>query len=363
MRINIILAILAVALAVPCWITIDRESIEDFVDQNAVPLLFPGFSSDLVSVVEIRRRLSEDIIKAQNLPPERQFEAIVFQRTGNGWVLLNNVEFGGLAMDPAAIDRDVLDHIASLRLDKGTLVPEENVDDVFRTEQQLTEETGFVIRCLRGPTGPELAKLVLGKSTKRGGEGQEDVEGYYVCRPDRPRDVIVYEPKSGMWNLSLRPTDWADKRIHEFLLSEVESFYFSNALGSAGFRKKKGSAAHWIPIADQCKQGDKSLDLKSLGKVIQEGEGSVSELVSRFTVVRAEEFERQKVTTDDIGNEVEVRATLKDGTEFVLRVGREIPGKNGSAAVSSNHQFKFSIVSFHVDPFRRQDPKDLFRPK
>jgi hypothetical protein len=362
MRINIILAILAAVLVVPCWITIS-DDVEDFVDPNAVQLLFPGFSRELVSVIEIKRRKSQDVITAQNIPPEQQFESIVFQREGEGWSLLNDLNFSGLAIAPRLVDGDLLEHIASLTLDQDALVPAENVTDEFRKEQQLTEATGIIIRCLRGPQGPELATLILGKSTTGGGADLKDVDGYYVCRPDRPREVVIYEPKDRTWRVSLRPSDWADKKIHEFLLSEVESFYFLNALGSAGFKRKKGSADQWVPIADKCMQGSQKLDLSTLGEVIHKGERSVTELVNRFTSMTADEFKREKIAQDVNGNEVEVRATLKDGTEYVLRAGMETDMRASCLAISSNHRFQFYIADIYVGTFRRQDPKDLFRTK
>ena len=74
MRVNIFLAILAVILAVPCWITIVDESVEDFVDPNAIPMLFPGFSRDLVSVIEIKRT-DWDRMKPHRVRPNVQRHA------------------------------------------------------------------------------------------------------------------------------------------------------------------------------------------------------------------------------------------------------------------------------------------------
>jgi len=364
MRLDIILAVLALVLAVPCWLTIRSESVEDFIDPNAIPMLFPGFSAAPVMFIEIARRRSEEQIEAQNLTAEQQFEGIAFQRRGDSWFLVRDGKLNGLKMDTALIERDVLEHVLDLRLDRDTLVPRENVDEEFRRANHLTVETGMTIICLGQPRAknvrpPELAHLILGKTTKRGGAGAASIDGYYVCNPSHPREVVIYEPHSQRWNVSIRPSDWSDKLIHEFLMAEVDTFVISNALGQMGF--KLNSAKRWEPIPEQFKAGDQPLDLKIVGRLKNQ---LVGELFNTFATVRAVEFLRGKVPQDAVGAEVIVEAVLKDGTAYTLHVARQRNAdSNSSDAVASNHKFKFRVIDFDVASFRRQDPKDLFHPK
>lgn len=350
MKTNIILTVIALGLAYPCWRTFDAERVEDFRNYEEIPLLFPGFSPSLVRFIQLERKKPEE--QLANLPPDQHFDRLVFERIDTGWVLRNSAQFDGLELDPDLIDRDILDHISALRLDKETVVPEEQVDEQFRTENQLTKETGIFITCLRDPQ-TRIVELILGKSTKQGKTG-EAIHGYYVRDANKSKEVVLYEPPNRYWDLKLRESDWAKKKIHQFLMSDVATFYLRNAMGSAGFKRKAGSEQTWEPIPEQCP--------KDVGAVRQ---GEVSNLVPHFLSVEAQSFKRVKIEADKAkdGVRVEVRATLRSGEEYVLWIGREVPGQPESFAVSNVNRFQFGMANFHITPFRDQNPAKLFDPK
>lgn len=360
MKINLILSILALILAIPCWVTITAEAVEDFVDSSDIPMMFPGFSADPVQIIEIRKRKDEDLIKAQNIPEDQQFDVMAFQRSADGWVLVTGAK-RGLKVDAALIESNILDHVLDLRLDPDGMVPEDQVTPEFRMSHELTPETGITIRCFgqpaqQGAQPPELAILVRGKTTKRSGGGRESISGYYVVNPNRPRDVVIYEPASEDWHLPLDESQWADKLVHEFLVGEVDTFYVKNALGSVGFKRSR--EGNWQPIAEQCKAAGKPIDLKKYKHVKKD---DVNQLLEHFKKVEAESFARQKIPADAGGTEVHVRAILKDGQEFSMYVsGNRDQAAQNFDAVATNHDFKFQISGFSVGGYQKMDPADMF---
>ena len=252
MRLNLYLAILALALAWPCWATLEAERIEDYTSVAEIPKMFPGFNPDLVNVVRLRRRRPEDEITEQQLPPEQHFHELVFVRNPAGWVLVNHDKFSGLELQPDLIARDILEHVEAIRVDPETLVPAEKVTEEFRKLNNLTEETGTFIDCRRGPQGPILAELILGVSTKLGRGDGAGIDAYFVRDKSHTKEVVLYEPQGKYWQVSMQATDWAKKAIHRFLLSEVASFSYKNELGQASLTKKPGSDATWIADQANC---------------------------------------------------------------------------------------------------------------
>ena len=346
MRTNLILLLLSALLGVPCYLTLQAEEI-DYRSRASIPLLFPGFVPGNVSIIQIHRRKSEEEIQAQSLQGNQQFEMLAFERQADGWMLANT-EYKGLPVESRAIDRDILDHIKEIRIDTETLL-KQDASAEYRQENLLTPETGIVVQCKIGPQGPDVATLVLGKSTSQ--EAKDGaLEGYLVSRPDRPREVVLYEPRNRRWQLSLRSSDWLDKRIHEFTMSNVESFYYKNGFGSADFQKKPGSDATWIAVKDQC----------SVDKIEAVRQQEVTNLISRFTKVTAESYGRGKIDVDTVGAKIEVRVKLKTGEEYSVWIKAKSHDSNTRMCVSSERNFLFAWGDIWVDAFGDKNPQDLF---
>ena len=349
MRLNLILAFLAVVLGVPCWLSYRVGNTDGFLDERAK--LFPGFSGDLVQALEISRKKTAAQIQSMNLPPDQQFERMIFIRTRDGWRVGSPPKFQGLQLDDEKINQEILDHLATIPNDVTDRVPEDRLTDEFRAQQFLTEETATIIKCKRGtnPTDPLVASLFLGRSTRQGGVEQEDVNGYYVVRPDRLREVVLYEPPDGhVWFLPFEPTDWADREIHAFLLSEVDTFRFENAKGSAGFKRK---GAGWEAIPEYCPEG-----------VGVPRAALINNLLDPLRKVTAASFYRQKILSDEQEADIEITVVLKSGEEFQLWVKGDNPQNGERYAVSNRNSFRFGMTRQEVGQFE-QDPKDLFDDK
>jgi hypothetical protein len=346
MKTNWILFAVGLLLWIPCYFTLQSEEM-NYRARDSIPFLFPGFVPDNVRLIQLQQRKSEEEIKAQNLQGAAQFEMLAFERGADGW-LLANTEYQGLPVRSGMIDRNILDHLKQIRIDAGTLIKQDATPEFLKLNQ-LTPETGIVVQCKLGRQGPDVATLVLGKSTKQGDKTGE-LDGFLVSRPDRPREVVLYEPKTKRWDISLRGTDWLDKRIHEFTMSNVESFYFRNAFGSAGFRKKPGSDATWVAIEKQC-------SLKKIDAIRQQ---EVTNLIDRFTTVTADSYGRGKIEVDTVGAKLEIRVKLKTGEEYSVWVKAKSHNSNARMCVSSERKFLFAWGDIWVDAFGDKDPRDLF---
>jgi hypothetical protein len=346
MKTNWILFVVGLVLSIPCYFTLQAEEMT-YRSRDSIPYLFPGFVPENVRVIQLQQRKSEEEIKAQNLQGTAQFEMLAFERSADGW-LLANTEYQGLPVRSAMIDRNILDHVKEIRIDAETLVKQDATAE-FLTSNQLTAETGIVVQCKLGRQGPDVATLVLGRSTKQGDQPGA-LDAFLVSRPDRPREVVLYEPKGKRWGLSLRSSDWLDKRIHQFTMSNVESFYFRNAFGSAGFTKKPGSDATWVAIQKQC----------SVKKVDAIRQQEVTNLIDRFTKVTADSYGRGKIEVDTVGAKMEIRVKLKTGEEYSVWVKAKSHNSNARMCVSSERKFLFAWGDIWVDAFGDKDPRDLF---
>jgi len=359
MKTNLILVLLSLLLGVPCYLTLRAEEM-DYRSRASIPYLFPGFVPSNVTIIQVHKRKSEEEIQAQSLEGPQQFEMLAFARQADGWVLANT-EYKGLPVQSSAIDRNILDHIKEIRIDKETLL-KQDASPEYRQENQLTPETGIVVQCKIGAQGPDVATLVRGKSTSEAG-AEGSLDGYLVSRPDRPREVVLYEPRNRRWQLSLRSSDWLNKRIHEFTMSNVESFYYKNAFGSAGFRKKPGSDATWIAVKDQCRKEwvEKGVPTQGpFGSIDAVRQQEVTNLISRFTKVTAENYGRGKIDVDTVGAKIEVRVKLKTGEEYSVWVKAKSHDTNTRMCVSSERAFLFAWGDIWVDAFGDKNPRDLF---
>lgn len=369
MSTNLMLVVLAAALAIPCWLTMQGEKM-DVTSLASIPVMFPGFTPDKVATVELMKRKSKEELEAaaraagvpvEKLPAEQQFEALVFQRAGEDWQLVNT-ELAGLKVPRARIDDAVLIHFRDIKTNEENKIGR-GVDEKFRGENGLTPETGTMLRCRAVPSGPQdpgrsLGELIVGGSTKRGKVGEAGaIDGFYVVRADKLNDVVLYEPKDKSWHLPLRASEWVDTTVHSFLMSEVEAFYFRNAFGNAGFTKKPGSTQTWVAVPEQCSP-------KNVGAVRQ---GKVTDLVNHFLVVKAERFDpkRPRVQADEVWNKgvVEVRCKLRSGEEHIIWVQKRNDDTADSWVFGTGCKFKFALSNFKVGPFRTQNPEELFDPK
>lgn len=367
MRTNLILAILAALLALPTWRTCAAK---EYVAINVatLPVMFPGFNPDAVTRIRIAARKSEEDL--QKVPEEQRndvqgFDQLTFRRGPDGWVL-ENTALAGLQLEPGVVNRDILDHVAAIRVDKESVLTD-SADEAYRKERHLDVEQSIQISCEAVTAGADgkpqarpLAALRLGRAADQGKESEGAVSGYFVVRSDSEKHlkkVVLYEPNE-IWRVSLRLSDWVKKKIHEFLPSEVESFHLQNIHGELAVRRKPGSASSWVAIPEKSPKG--------VGPVRQ---GEIDQLVEAYRIIRADSFgTRAKIAADmspvdrnGAGNEAIVTATLRSGEVYQLWVGPLPRGTQRRVAVASNNNFRFWLHQAHAQPFTRR-VYDFFDP-
>lgn len=363
MRTNTILAALAVVLAVPTALTVLAEQ-RSFIDFERVPHLFEGLNPDNVHYIVLARTKKKAADAAEGAAPEaEEQDELVFARTQDGWMLGQSNEHPnplvGVPVQEHRIESDILERLQEIRLDgKATVatgVPEEELE-----KKGLTPDTGITIS-LRNSEQKAIAELVRGNDASNAQAGEDKVRGFYV-RPKDRTDIVLYEPSTPYWPLTIKANDWIDLEMHRFQSRDVKSFSLRNASGEVTFTRgnKQGDFADWQ------KEGDEP---KGVGAVrVQE----VTNLLQRFNTVSCTRFigrvddQRYAADVPDTKSaEVAVSATLEDGTRYVMLVGKKVAGKQEYFARFEGKRgqspFLVAIGEWMRSPFER-DPKDLFDP-
>ncbi len=361
MRTNVILLIVAVALTIPTWLTLQSEAApvtkwEDFEQ------LFPGFNPDNVGVVTVARRRPPPPPSVPQ-PQQPGFDELVFFRTETGWRLGPHPLLGGLPIKDGMVESLVLDHLEAIRLDQEVL-DTASADKEYLAQRHLIEDSALIITCRRDLQSQEaLAELLKGTRSEELNKQPGAVQGYYVCRRDKPKEVVLYDP-SQPWEPLLDANEWVRKVIYDVLMGDVESFRIKNEHGTVAFKKKKGSTATWVQdetVKDQA--------AKNVGAVRQ---GEVTRLLEQFRKVTAEAFEGPTRNVEEKGglqgiglavdkSKYEFHMTLKDGQQRWLRIGHQLPNQPTFHAVCSDSDFVFTLRDY-VARALSVDPQDLFDP-
>ena len=357
MRGNLILLILAVVLAIPTTLTLAGEEVAAMKIDD-LPLLLPGWNPDAVNFVTLAKK--QPAAPGQQQPPEAQFHRLVFMRSETGWMLGPHPHLQGLPIKKGMVEEHVLDHLGAIRLDREALDTVE-ADEDYLAARHLTEETATIVVCQRDLQSQEfLAEVFKGSRAEEQSRDPGAVRGYYVCRKDKPKEVVLYDPNQP-WEMVLDANEWVEKDIYDILMGDVESFRITNDFGQLAFRKKKGSEATWV-------KGEAKA-MAALGAVRQ---GEVTRLLEQFRKITADGYEgpinviEEKLGLDKIGlapgkSKYEFLATLKDGQEYWLRVGGQVPNSPHHYAVSSQSEFVFTVPGFVVRPLN-VEARDLCDP-
>lgn len=82
---NVVLAVLAAALAVPTWLQLQQDR-ATFVDVGRVPLLFDGFTAENVGRITLRvPKAEQPPAEADGQPPKVAYDDLVFVRNAESW--------------------------------------------------------------------------------------------------------------------------------------------------------------------------------------------------------------------------------------------------------------------------------------
>jgi len=360
MRINVILLIVAVVLAIPTWFTLRSEA-APVIEWEDFPRLFPGFNPDNVGIVTLGRRRPP----APGAQPSQQpvFDELVFFRTETGWQLGPHPLLGGLPIKDGMVESQILDHLEAIRLDQEGL-DTASADKEYLAQRHLIEDSALIITCRRDTQSKEaLAELLKGTRSEELNKQPGAVQGYYVCRRDKPKEVVLYDP-STPWEPLLDANEWIRKVIYDVLMGDVASFRIKNEHGTVAFKKKKGSTATWVK--------DEAVKDQAAQNVGAPRQGEVTRLLEQFRKVTAEAFEgptqnvEAKVGLEKVGlapgkSKYELHMTLKDGQERWLRIGSQLPNQPTFYAVSSESDFVFTLRDY-VARALAVEPQDLFDP-
>lgn len=361
MRSNIILGLIAVALAVPTTLSY-RADADVFKDYTNIPRMFPGFTEDQVNVVTMRRpkeRAAEDLPGQTGTQGEVEYQQLTFVKRNNRWVV-----FGG-KMDGAPIveqmlDERVFEHFKSVRVDPEAIIFPAADPDILR-ENHLTADTAFGISCqvqLPSPVpGAQpkfdiLAELLIGKEARDGSYAQGTVPGFLVRKSDN-NDVVLYDVP--FWERPLDVNAWIDQNVHQFPGDTTVRFSLGNpAGGPVVFERKPGSQATWLAV-------EKPDDV---GAVRQ---GEVVTMITRYSRILGITLVGPSAGQDLVALGLnpalaEMSATLEDGSVHSLKIGKPVPGKREYYALSGGLDFVRTIPTWAVDHFLK-DPRDLFDPK
>ena len=319
---NTLLAVAAIVLAVPTWLTIQGD-LENFVDTAQVPKMFDGFTVDNVATVVLGKP-KDPQPEAQTQPgadpnqkPQIQYDQLQFQRTDKGFVLGQAMgEKYGAPANGQMLELQVWKHLSSMPFDRETLVQE------GATEEQLVSygldpAHAFVVKA-GNAQGQVIAELLVGKDTNLGAQGTDVVRGVYVRKADS-RDVAFYEVP--LWNRSIDAQQWLDLWVAKVPADMVRRIEVKNQTGQAAFVRKKGESSWACEAAPAGKGAVRQIEVEGL--------------VQRLGYVQAQDYVRPLASAPlaqlglDTPTVVVSVVYEKDGKDTTLEVaaGKQIEGK------------------------------------
>ena len=319
---NTLLAVAAIVLAVPTWLTIQGD-LENFVDTAQVPKMFDGFTVDNVATVVLGKP-KDPQPEAQTQPgadpnqkPQIQYDQLQFQRTDKGFVLGQAMgEKYGAPANGQMLELQVWKHLSSMPFDRETLVQE------GATEEQLVSygldpAHAFVVKA-GNAQGQVIAELLVGKDTNLGAQGTDVVRGVYVRKADS-RDVAFYEVP--LWNRSIDAQQWLDLSVAKVPADMVRRIEVKNQTGQAAFVRKKGESSWACEAAPAGKGAVRQIEVEGL--------------VQRLAYLQAQDYVRPLASAPlaqlglDTPTVVVSVVYEKDGKDTTLEVaaGKQIEGK------------------------------------
>lgn len=357
-RRNVVLAVLAGALAVPTFLQLQRDA-DTFVDYATVPLLFEGFTADNVGFVTLAQPKKEQPpVDPQNpAQPKVAYDQLVLQRTDKGFVLATG-ELPGAPVAKDKLESDVFAHLRAIRADREVLV-QPNATPEQLVQFGLDEAQAFVVRVTDGSAQRSLlAELLVGRDAGQGQTGTEAVRGVFVRKSDST-DVVLYELDKG-WLRSVQQEQWLDKVLAKLEPDKIQQLAIRNT-ATAGtkftFARKDGKAS-WTAVEPPA----------GLGAVRQT---EVEGLVQRLRWLAAQDF---RTRTDRAGNlaamglappKIEIDLVVKEGDrERVLKlsVGNQLEGKNEYYLMCNESAFVMTWPAATVAPFELDVKAQLFDP-
>lgn len=367
---NLALGVLCAALAVPTFLQLRSES-ETFVDVARIPLMFDGFTADNVGSIVLGEPKDEQPEpppgQQQNQPAKVVYDQLALKLTDQGWVVTapprTVVELAGAPVQKSLVERDVFEHLRSIRNDPDTLVqPDATAEQL--AEYGLDEQHAFVLRCLDRAGTTVVADLLVGKDASQWGQGSEAVRGVFVRQRDS-NDVVLYEWRQP-WRRSVEARDWLDKLLFRLEPDKLRRLSIRNSsTGSRTFTFERGrNESRW-----------QAKDCDDLGALRQ---GEVEGVVQRLRYVAAQSFERPLTRAGNMQAlglfpaKMELQLAVQDGSELreiTIEVGDRVPERNehyvtySDSEPSAASQFLLTWSAGMVTQFDLDIAQRLFDPK
>ena len=358
LRMNLVLAAIAVVLAIPTWWTLRHDRVT-FVDVDDVPLLFRGFTPEHVTTVTVSRA-ARDPNGAAVRDDQGQLvtDEIRLVRTDvddrSRWALGGEDPLAGVAVDGAKVQDRVLAHLAAIRRAGDALVEEGAAPDSLE-RYGLDEASATRIRCF-DPSGNVVADLFRGDDASRGRVGEDVVRGYFVRAADST-DVLLYE--ESYWVIDVERAAWVEKRVLPFALDRAVEVTLKNPKGTMTVVCPDLQAERWE--ARRAPDG--------VGPVRNT---EVRALLQSLAGLRVEQFVEALPADPDLRRQLlaehgldEPRVTAEvvvdDGARFRLEVGGKVAGQNTYWALAEGVPFLVWIGDWVLGPFER-NPRAFFDP-
>jgi len=352
---NVVLAVLAAALAVPTWLQLQQDR-ATFVDVGRVPLLFDGFTAENVGRITLRvPKAEQPPAEADGQAPKVAYDELVFVRNGESWAFGS----GDLRFAPVLkerIEAEVLQHLRTIRFDRETLVVE-NASQEQLARYGLDDAQAMVVEARDAQGQSIVADLLVGLDSSKGEKGTDAVRGVFVRKSDRS-DVVLYEPERPM--LRLLQTDvWLDKTLARIAPDKVQRFSIKNAASGDGtftFARVDGKTS-WTAIAPPVEVG-----------AVRQAE--VDTLLQRLAWIAAQDFRLpvQRANLPQLGlqpPQIELDLQVRDGgrdRRIQLAVGNRVEGKNEFYLTCSESTFLMTWSAGMVTPFELDVRTQLFDP-
>jgi hypothetical protein len=357
-RANTFLAVAAVVLAVPTWLTIRSEA-TTFVDVAHVPRLFEGFDPEQVATVVLGAPQKEQPAPPPNQDPNQkppiQYDTLSIQRTDKGFVLGQGMgDLTGAPIKRELLELQVLKHLSEIRADRDAMVRPDATDEQL-AEYGLDPEHAFIVKAGNAER-QVIAELLVGKDTASGkGGGTDTVRGVFLRRGDS-RDVVLYEVP--YWNRQLKPDVWLDVRLLTVPGDQVRAVSLKNKTGTIEFTRPKGQASWRCDAPPEGRAAVRQVEVEGL--------------VQRFGYLQASQFLKSMAAAAPNLNawglepaQLEIKITYdKDDQQrtAVIGVGVVVEGKSENYLRSSESQFAMTIGSNMVTPYEKPIG-EFFDPK
>ncbi|MEZ5963639.1 MAG: DUF4340 domain-containing protein [Planctomycetota bacterium] len=338
MKTNLFLLVLAIALAVPTWLTVRAER-ASFTEIKDIPLLFDGFNPATVAVLRVAKGWNEAVADPKAQKEQKQIDELIFQRQGPDKWVLANTELAGAPVLNQKVTDELLEHLGRIRRDEKAVhrakaTPEE------LAQFGLDKDQGFVVTAFDS-NQRVMADLVVGKDISGGQWEASRVHGRYV-RAKANESVLVYE--TDFFSPSVTASEWLDKRIYQVDLSHAVGFTLFNATVKepVEFKKDKASEVEW-----KVAKGPEGTGAPR--------QGELSPLAQQVSILYAERFlalmQPDKLRAKGLDPTVvgleppqcSFTFTLDDGESIRVDIGKKLEDKAEFYARSNKSPFLFTV--------------------